>query len=222
MPTPPGSLNINIIILAVLLFVGFLFVLIPAGLVLLHKKRPQYVTIEALKVHEFISLCISVLYFITVLVTLVLLIYQNKIISEQTRYALQSVEGSIYASITSQTLAQDEIFINNPELRPYFYAGKELDHNDPLREKVHGIAEYLLDFYDSLEGQLKKYPYLWIHEKKTWEANLIDMFAWSPELCRYLEATREWYSDELYALKSAGERKRQQGFTQQILPKLKP
>jgi hypothetical protein len=197
-------------------------VLIPAGLVLLHKKRPQYVTLEAIKVHEFISLCISVLYFITVLVTLVLLIYQNKIISEQTRYALQSVEGSIYASITTQTLAQDEIFINNPELRPYFYAGKELDPNDPLREKVHAIAEYLLDFYDSLEGQLKKYPYLWIHEKKTWEANLIDMFAWSPELCRYLEATRDWYSDELYALKKAGERKRQQGFTQQILPKLKP
>ncbi len=111
MPTPPGSLNINIIILAVLLFVGFLFVLIPAGLVLLHKKRPQYVTIEALKVHEFISLCISVLYFITVLVTLVLLIYQNKIISEQTRYALQSVEGSIYASITS----------SNPGPRRDFY-----------------------------------------------------------------------------------------------------
>jgi hypothetical protein len=222
MATEPGSLNINIIIFAVLLFVACLFVLIPAGLVLLHKKRPQYVTLEAIKVHEFISLCISVLYFITVLVTLVLLIFQNKIISEQTRYALQSVEGSIYASITTQTLAQDEIFINNPELRPYFYAGKELDHNDPLREKVHAIAEYLLDFYDSLEGQLKKYPYLWIHEKKTWEANLIDMFAWSPELCRYLEATRDWYSDELYALKKAGERKRQQGFTQQILPKLKP
>ncbi|MFZ2088301.1 MAG: hypothetical protein WAU47_06975, partial [Desulfobaccales bacterium] len=63
---------------------------------------------------------------------------------------------------------------------------------------------------------------LWIHEKRTWEANLVDMFAWSPELCRYLEATREWYSDELYALKEAGERKRQQGFTQQILPKEKP
>ncbi len=218
----PGPVNISGIIVIVLLVIVLLFIFISAILVFLHKKRPQFVALEAIKVHELVSLCISILYFITVVVTLVLLIFQNKIISMQTNYALQSVEGNVFAGITSQTLAQDEIFINHPELRPYFYAGKELDHNDPLSSKVNATAEYLLDFYDSLEGQLKKYPYLWIHEKKTWEANLIDMFAWSPVLCRYLDATQEWYSEELYALKRAGEQKRQQGFKQQIIPRQKP
>jgi hypothetical protein len=86
------------------------------------------VALEAIKVHEFISLCIYFLYFVTVVVTLIVFIYQNKIISMQTRYALQSVEGNIYSNITMQSLAEDEIFINHPELRPYFYAGKELEN----------------------------------------------------------------------------------------------
>ncbi|MFZ2087812.1 MAG: hypothetical protein WAU47_04485, partial [Desulfobaccales bacterium] len=107
MTPTPGSLDINIIIFIVLLVVAFLFILIPAGLFFLLKRKPQYVALEAIKVHEFISLCISVLYFITVLITLILLIFQNKIISMQTKYALQSVEGSIYTGITGQSLAQD-------------------------------------------------------------------------------------------------------------------
>ena len=89
-----------------------------------------------------------------------------------------------------RSLAEDEIFINHPELRPYFYAGKELEPNDPLRHQVHAAAEYILDFFDSLESQLKKYPSLWIHEKREWEANIVDQCAWSPVLCRYLDADR--------------------------------
>ena len=177
---------------------------------------------EAIKIHEFISLCISFFYFITVVVTLIVLIYQNKIISMQTSYALQSVEGSIYSNITTQSLAEDEIFINHPELRPYFYAGKELEPNDPLKHQVHAAAEYVLDFFDSLESQLKKYPSLWIHEKREWEANIVDQCAWSPVLCHYLDANRNWYSEELFTLKIAGEAKRRQGYTAQYLQREKP
>jgi hypothetical protein len=218
----PGTVNISIIIFIVLLVIAALFIFIAAALFFLHKKRPQVFVLEAIKVHEFISLCISVLYFITVVVTLVVLIFQNKIISMQTNYALQSVEGSIFANITSQTLAEDQIFIQYPELRPYFYEGKDTNPNDPLYHKIHATAEYLLDFFDSLESLMKKYPYLWIHERREWEANAVDMFAWSPVLCRYLEATKDWYSDELYTLKKAGEQKRQQGFQAQSFPRPKP
>jgi len=214
----PGPINISIIILIVLSVIVCLFGLISASLFWLRRKKPEVVALEAIKVYEYVSLCISVLYFITVVVTLVLLIFQNRIISMQTSYALQSLEGSIYANVTNQTLAQDQIFIQNPELRPYFYEGKDTNPNDPLHNKVHATAEYLLDFFDSLETQLKKYPYLWIHERREWEANTVDMFAWSPVLCRYLDATRSWYSEELYALKTAGEKKRQQGNKAQIVP----
>jgi hypothetical protein len=197
-------------------------IIISGTLFFLRKKKPGVVALEAIKIHEFISLCISFFYFITVVVTLIVLIYQNKIISMQTRYALRSVEGSIYSNITTQSLAEDEIFINRPELRPYFYAGKVLEPNDPLKQQVHAAAEYLLDYYDSLETQLKKYPTLWIHEKREWEANIVDQCAWSPVLCHYLDANPNWYSAELYNLKIAGEAKRRQGYSAQYLKGEKP
>jgi hypothetical protein len=213
-----GIIDIFKVIIIFVAIIVLFFVFVFLGLIYIHKKKPQAVALEAIKVHEFISLCISFLYFVTVVVTLIVLIYQNRIISMQTSYALQSVEGSIYSNITTQSLAEDQIFINNPELRPYFYEGKLLKPNDPMKHKIHATSEYLLDFFDSLESQLKKYPNLWIHEKREWEANIIDQFAWSPELCRYLDATKDWYSPELYDLRVAGEKKRQQqGYTGQIL-----
>ncbi len=212
-----SSINVTqIIIIFIVVIISFL-IIISGTLFFLRKKKPGAVALEAIKIHEFISLCISFFYFITVVVTLIMLIYQNKIISMQTSYALQSVEGSIYSNITTQSLAEDEIFINHPELRPYFYAGKVLDPNDPLKQQVHAAAEYFLDYYDSLETQLKKYPDLWIHEKREWEANIVDQCAWSPVLCHYLDANRNWYSQELFALKIAGEAKRLQGYSAQYL-----
>lgn len=105
--------------------------------------------------------------------------------------------------------------MNAPELRPYFYHGKLISETDPLAERVKAAAEYLLDYFDSQATQLKKYPNLWRSEKDAWEANIIDQFAWSPVLCWYLEVNKTWWSDELYALKGEGEKKRQQGHQQQ-------
>ncbi len=219
---PSSSIDVmQIIIVFIAVIISFL-ILISGAIFYLRKRKPGIVALEAIKIHEFISLCISFFYFITVVVTLIVLIYQNKIISMQTRYALQSVEGNIYSNITTQSLAEDEIFINHPELRPYFYAGKVLEPNDPLKHQVHAAAEYVLDFFDSLESQLKKYPSLWIHEKREWEANIVDQCAWSPVLCHYLDANRNWYSEELFALKIAGEAKRGQGYTAQYLQRDKP
>ena len=220
--SPSSSINVMQIIIVFIAVIISFFIIIFCTLFFLRKKKPGAVALEAIKIHEFISLCISFFYFITVVVTLIVLIYQNKIISMQTSYALQSVEGSIYSNITTQSLAEDEIFINHPELRPYFYSGKELGPNDPLRHEVHATAEYFLDFFDSLESQLKKYPSLWIHEKREWEANIVDQCAWSPVLCHYLDANRNWYSEELFTLKIAGEAKRRQGYTAQYLQREKP
>jgi hypothetical protein len=43
------------------------------------------------------------------------------------------------------------------------------------------------------------------------------MFAWSPVMCRYLEANKAWYDDYLMILKTAGEKKRDNGGRRQIL-----
>ena len=210
-----ATLGVPVLVLIIAIITITVFALIAAGIIFLKRTRPPAVALEAIKVHELISLVISICYFITVCVTLILLIIQNRNISMQTKFALESLEGNVYGLVMNQALAQDELFIKNPETRPYFYESKGLHPDDPLYLKVLATAEYLLDFFDSLEKQLKRYPHLWIHERRGWEANTIDMFAWSPVLCRYLDASREWYSDDLYALKTAGEKKRREGFGKQ-------
>jgi hypothetical protein len=124
--------------------------------------------------------------------------------------------------VTGQNLQSDDIFLRFPELRPYFYSGKDISSGDPLSERVKATAEFLLDYYDSQTTQLKKYPGVWRSEKGSWEANISDMFAWSPVLCRYLEANKEWFDDDLIILKTAGEKKRHNGRRQQILPQPQP
>jgi hypothetical protein len=173
------------------------------------------VKFEAMHISELIKLILSVLSFVTVCVTLILLILQNRVIVLQTAYTSQSVQSNVFGSVTTQNIMTDEICLKNPELRPYFYSGKELTEKDPLYHQVCAAAEYLLDYYDSLATQLRRYPSLWRHEKGSWEANIIDMFAWSPILCRYLEANQAWYNDDLLALKKAGEAKRQKGSARQ-------
>lgn len=213
-----GTLDItHLIIIIVIMGSGFSVVII--GLfIFLRRGNKNIVSFEAIKFHELISLIVSICYVITVCVTVLLLAIQNRTISQQTKFTSQSVESNVFGIVTGHTLAQDELFIREPQLRPYFYSGKDVDKADPLYDKVYAMAEYQLDFFDSLSTQLKEYPNLWLHEKKTWEANIIDSFAWSPVLRRYLEANKDWYSDELHALKKKGELKKQQGHAQQVIP----
>lgn len=200
-----------------IIIAGSICLSIVVMVILLRKRRSQLVKFDPIHISELIKLIVSVASFITVCITLILLVYQNQIIVLQTRYSWQSVESNVFGIVTNQTLAEDQMFVNAPELRPYFYHGKLITDTDPLSGKVKAAAEYLLDYFDSQATQLKKYPNLWRSEKDAWEANIIDQFAWSPVLCWYLEVNKTWWSDELFALMQKGEKKRQRGHTQQPL-----
>jgi hypothetical protein len=212
-PAPIGFFQVLIL---VLLFLSFMAFMITAVVLILRKRKTEAVKFEALHIYEVIKLIISSLTFVTVCITLILLVLQNRVIVMQTRYASQSVESNVFGSVTTQNLATDDICLKYPKLRPYFYSGKDLTENDPLYHQVCAAAEYLLDYYDSMATQLKRYPLLWRHEKGSWEANITDMFSWSPVLCRYLEANKSWYNDDLLDLKKIGEAKRQKGENRQI------
>jgi hypothetical protein len=205
----PGPISFLEVFIAVVLIAGILTIMIAGLVVVLRRRHSQVVKFEPMHVHELIKLIVSLASFVTVCITLLLLVLQNRTIVMQTRFNLQSVESSVFGTVTNQSLASDEMFVRYPELRPYFYAGKNLEEGDPRAEQVKALAEYYLDYFQSQSTQLQKYPNLWRYEKKEWEANIIDMFAWSPVLCRYLEINRGWFNEELVALKRAGELKRQ-------------
>jgi hypothetical protein len=211
----PDSMSVFNVLFMMITIAGSIAIGIAVLVILLRKRHSGAVKFDPMHISELIKLIVSVASFITVCITLILLVYQNRTIVLQTRYSWQSVESNVFGIVANQTLAEDQMFVDAPELRPYFYHGKLLTDNDPLREKVKAAAEYLLDYFDSQATQLKKYPNLWRSEKDAWEANIVDQFAWSPVLCWYLEVNKEWWSDELMALKRKGEEKRQRGHKEQ-------
>jgi hypothetical protein len=218
----PAALGFYEVLILIGFFVFFFAVMFGTLILVLRRRQSKAVKFEAIHVSELIKLIISVGSFVTVCITLVFLVFQNRIIVAQTRYASQSVESNVFSSVTGQNLQTDEIFLRYPKLRPYFYLGKDVEAGDPLSDQVKAAAEYLLDYYDSQTSQLQKYPNIWRYEKGSWEANISDMFAWSPVLCRYLEANKDWYGEDLINLKTAGEKKRRNGRRQQIMPRQPP
>jgi hypothetical protein len=66
----------------------------------------------------------------------------------QMRKIRRSIQGSTYQSICSTMIEIDRFFVDNPQLRPYFYGGKTLDGVALLeREKLNAVAEMVVDFF---------------------------------------------------------------------------
>jgi hypothetical protein len=211
----PGPISFFEVTILVAFIAAFIAITIITLILVLRKRGTKSVKFDPMHISDLIKLIVSVASFVTICVTLFFLVLQNRTIVIQTKFNLQSIESAVFGTISNQSLASDDVFLRYPELRPYFYSGKALVENDPLADKVNSAAEYYLDYFESLATQLKKYPHLWRSERNAWEANIIDMFAWSPALCRYLEVNKEWYSEELMKLKKAGEAKERQGHAKQ-------
>jgi len=211
----PGPIGFVEVMILVVFIAACIAIIITTLILFLRKKEAKSVRFDPMHISDLIKLIVSVASFVTVCVTLFFLVLQNRTIVMQTKFNLQSVESNVFNTMTNQALASDEIFLRYPEIRPYFYSGKALVENTPLADKVKSAAEYYLDYFESLTTQLKKYPNIWRFERNAWEANIIDMFAWSPVLCQFLEINQAWYGEELRELKKAGEVKRRQGSVKQ-------
>lgn len=213
--TLSGPISFYQVFILVVIIAASIAISITTLILILRMRHSHAVKFEPIHVTELIKLIITLGSFVTVCITLILLVMQNQVIVIQTKYTHQSLESNVFGTLTNQVLATDDLFIKDPDLRPYFYYGKIVTENDPLAEKVKATGEYFLDFYDSQVAQLKKYPNLWRSEKDAWEAGIIDQFAWSPFLCWYLEINKAWYNEGLLLLKQKGEEKRQKGFKRQ-------
>ena len=170
------------------------------------------VSLQPITLYELLSLGISIAGFATVIITLVLLIRQTREMTTQTKYVAETLKSSAYEIGSNEMFTVAEIFINYPELRPYFYSGRDIGEDDPSYSRVAAVAEFLLNFFGSVLLQMEHFPGVW--PRKSWETYIIDSFANSPVLCRYLESVDDWYIDELVALMRAGQEQRPQGSKQ--------
>jgi hypothetical protein len=120
------------------------------------------------------------------LITIGILIWQTKVQTE----ALQlEATSAIYSGI----LDLDKIFLEKPELRPYFYEGVVIEPTAVNYDKVLSIAEYKLDLFD-LFWQHSDH----LRERQDWVAwkNWIsESFAKSPIMCTHLNTIQDMYGE---------------------------
>ncbi len=206
--TPLRGLSLSgvIIIASVsLIIITFLLLLI---VYILHKLKTIHLKYEEIHITELFGLIFTIGSFITVIITIAFLVDQHRFLLLQTECNIKTSQGNVLGFITNNSLNGDKLFIDKPELRPFFYYGKPIDKNNELYETACATAEYLLDYYDSLLLHLNLSPYLEEYYRKSWEATIIDSFLWSAILCRYLEDNRTWFSQELYALYEKAQNKK--------------
>lgn len=93
----------------------------------------------------------------------------------------------------------DKLFVEKPELKPYFYQGMKKSDANPLvaadnmprvRAQVDAMAELLCDFFAAaLESMKALSPGTY----REWESYVADIFKNSPTLREFYCTRREWY-----------------------------
>lgn len=116
---------------------------------------------------------------------------------EQSRISNRGVEAQTWQEITQQGNDISRIFVDHPDLRPYFYDNKSIDRNDPNFQAVMSICELYLDYIDSMQDE-----YVFAlpgmakngENRALWDRYFKDMFASSPALRAYSIEKKHWYS----------------------------
>lgn len=129
---------------------------------------------------------------------------QNSVAEQtiQTKLSRDAVQAQTWQILTQQGSDISRIFLDHPNLRPYFYDGKPLDKTDPNFNAVMAVSEMYLDF---IEGFQDDYVFALPGMAKDGESRLLwdkyfkDMFASSPALRTYAKEKQNWYSTDFAA-----------------------
>jgi hypothetical protein len=138
---------------------------------------------------SIISLVISAFGFTAVLISL----WDTR---EQMRYLAAQTKIVSRDRSLANVLALNKVFLDHPELRPYFYAGKDLDEADPLYPKVEAVADMHLDVYGYNLDYRLVFPDDY-RKPEDYKVYIRQMLALSPVMQRRLAKKGEWFSPYL-------------------------
>jgi hypothetical protein len=154
---------------------------------------------------------------IAIIVTLILLIMQTRflrrelgLVQEQSKAAIDDARAASYDGLREMVLKINEVFLQWPEIRKYFYEGVPLNSSDPVYPRAEAAAELILDIMEHMLWQSATFPYLYgtpLRDGKSsirfagpgedgstfWDNYIIDMFRSSPLLVAYAQKKRRWY-----------------------------
>ena len=149
------------------------------------------------------SFRVSILGFALVLVGLSINFYQSGKVAK-------SVSANILHTTANQVINLDRLFIERPDLRPYFYDCKPIDDKDEKFAQVQSAAELMLDVFDVVADQSKSFAEYY-DRPEAWDIWITDMFATSPVLRSRFQQSSDWYDNKLKQLYEKGQIKGAEG-----------
>ncbi len=150
--------------------------------------------------YESLSLIISVGGSIGVIASLWLLYRQTSIFSRQ-------LMESVSQSVTNYALEISRLFLQHPDLRPYFFAGQFIDESHPDYLRAEAVAEVVLDIIWTMTNEarlMQGNEFANEEGRKVWEAYVDDCFATSPLLTSFLTKRKDWYGQDMMSRMERG------------------
>src|SRR5258708_7574191 len=151
---------------------------------------------------ESLSLLISIAGSIGVIISLWL-------IHRQTGGFSRQLMESVTQSVTDYALEISRLFLQHPDLRPYFFAGQTIEESHPDYLRAEAVAEVMLDIFWTMMTQVKRIEsqsaeFTNNEARLTWEIYVGDCFATSPILTGFLTKRKDWYGQEMITRMEAG------------------
>src|SRR5258708_2731049 len=157
--------------------------------------------------YEIISLAVWTISSVAVIVSLYWINRQTALFAKQTEYVASSLTESQSESMSNQSHEISRIFVEYPELRPYFYYAQPCDGNNPDFHRAEAVAELILDIYWSMSTQAKRSDLSVLggsEPAQLWQDYIADAFAHSPILVATLMKRQNWYGQEMVKQMEAG------------------
>jgi hypothetical protein len=172
-------------------------------------KLAQSVVVYDVLLQLVVSLCkaITVVTTITALggllglvVSLGLLTWQTRAVASQTKIS-NALAGTTALAESAAALREIiTLFIDRPDLRPYFYDGKALPRREAQRNRVLSVAEI---FADTLEDGLVVTRLVPAAESQDdWIGYCRDMLGSSPALAKSVRSHPHWWPQLIHMLDS--------------------
>lgn len=126
-----------------------------------------------------------------VIVSVALLAWQTRAVAQQTKISNAIACASVINSSTSSLRQVFLLFVEYPELRPYFYESKQPPMRGPKRVRVFVVAEMLADILEEGLSVNRLVRTVRIYEE--WPLYCSDMLSTSPALNEIMQQHPEWW-----------------------------
>jgi len=118
----------------------------------------------------------------------------------QVQEAQATLRGQLFDATAGRMLDLSRLFVEHPDLRPYFYDGRDVpDETDSLRQRVLAAAELHVDYLDT-ELLRRKLFAPSLKELPGFEPWIRGLLRTSPAMCRILHNDKQlgeeaWYGE---------------------------